>query len=596
MMHNMLENLSVRMPVVLSLCCLAAFPGWADEQPLFRVGFMTDTHVRRTKESCARVRGAFKVFKDLDCRAVIHCGDLADWHYEEGYRYYLEELESAFPPGMEDRPQFLYVLANHDALDPKRTDPKLRATRMMDLDVAFKDMVRRLKIDHWYFERREICGYPILVFPQTIAKSGGYGELEKEVAKACADHPGKPVFVCTHHAAKDTCYISGSWGDATLRKVLDKYPQVVLFTGHTHGSLRNELSIWQGGFTAVDVCCLQEWHGISAGMPLRGKQSYGVVVAEVYPSRLVIRRFDVRDGSEMFPDRRWIVPLPFDPKTAPFRIEERLRTSRPGVFAADAKVACVPDATPFGKMKISFPAVKNEEDVGLYRVEIARRDGGDGWEKSAVCEIFSEFYKRPQDRTGVLEGEVSCGFFDAGETDYRFTVTPVGFFGTVGREISTVFRVPAKKPSTVLWRCDNPMDELEFRYGWPRNADEMRKAKSVPKKDGWYVVEGRSWLSLKPGVWDLPKGTRVRLVAEMSLDQAPILEGWNLYLKVNDGTERGLRGGWMSTPSGRTESFRYVVETELAEPGLDYAITFARGNGGRVRFRNVRLERIDRDR
>ena len=127
-----------------SAAALAAFPGWADEKPLFRMGFMTDTHVGWTKKSCERVKGAFKVFRDQGCNAVIHCGDLADWHYEEGYRFYLEELEGAFPPGMKDRPQFLYVLANHDALDPNRKDPKLRATRMMDLDVAFKDMCARL--------------------------------------------------------------------------------------------------------------------------------------------------------------------------------------------------------------------------------------------------------------------------------------------------------------------------------------------------------------------------------------------------------------------------------------------------------------------
>ena len=576
-----------------STAALAAFPGWADEKPLFKMGFMTDTHVGMTKKSCERVKGAFKVFKDQGCCAVVNCGDLADWHYEAGYKFYLEELEDAFPPEMKDRPQFLYVLANHDALDPKRKDPKLRASRMMDLDVAFKDMCARLKIDHWYFEQREICGYPVLVFPQTIAKIGGYGELEKKIAKACADYPGKPVFVCTHMAAKDTCYNSGSWGDAALRKVLNKYPQVVLFSGHTHGSLRNELALWQGEFTAVDVCCLQEWHGISVGTPLAGKQAYGVVVTEVYPSRLVVRRFDVRDGSEIFPDRRWIVPLPFDPKSAPLRVEERLRTAHPGVFAADAKVTCTPDATPFTKVKVAFPAVQNEEDVGLYRIEIARKAKDGGWEKFAICEIFSEFYQRPQDRKGVLEREISCGFFDAGETEYRFSVAPIGFYGTVGQEIATVYRVPAKRPPKVLWRCDNPMDELDFRCGWAKNEEEMRKAKLVPKKDGWYVVDTLSWLSLKPGLWDLPKGTKLRLVAEMSLDQPPIVEGWNFYLKVNDRTERGLRGGWTSTPSGKTEIFRYVVETELTVPGLDYQITFGRGNGGRVRFSSVRLEEMN---
>ena len=39
--------------------------------------------------------------------------------------------------------------------------------------------------------------------------------------------------------------------------------------------------------------------------------------------------------------------------------------------------------------------------------------------------------------------------------------------------------------------------------------------------------------------------------------------------------------------------FLYVVETELTVPGLDYQISFGRGNGGRVKFNSVRLEEMN---
>ena len=577
-----------------SAAALASMPGWAaDEKPLFKVGFMTDTHVGTTKKSCERVKAAFATFKAQGCEAIVHCGDLADWHYEEGYRYYLEELEAAFPPGMADRPQFLYVLANHDVLDPKRKDPKLRASRSMDHDVAFKDMCERLKIDHWYFEQRDLHGYPLLVFPQTIAHVGGYGEMEKKIAKACADYPGKPVFVCTHQPPIDTCYNSGAWGDAQLRRVMNKFPQVVQFNGHTHGSLRNEMSVWQGEFTAVDVCCLQVWHGVCVGTPLASKQAYGVVVMEVYPSRLVLRRYDVRDGSELFPGRPWVVPLPYDRATAPLTVERRAKTARPGRFAAGAKLECAPDATPFTSVKLSFPAVENEEDVERYRIEIARRGADGAWEKFSCCDIFSEFYVRPQDRKGAHERTISSAFFDAVGAEYRFTVTPMGFFGTLGKPLEKVWKTPAKKAVKVLWSCDNPMEELDFRYGWPRNDAEMRSAKKVPLQDGWYVPPTQAWLMLKPGVWNIEKGTNIRLIAEMSFDQPEFLEAWNLYLRVNDGTSRSIPGGWTSTPEGKTAIFRYVVEAKMPTPGLDYGISFARGHGGKVRFRSVRIEQVD---
>lgn len=576
-----------------SAAALAAAPGWpADEKPLFKVGFMTDTHVGTTKKSCALVKAAFSVFKAQGCEAIVHCGDLADWHYEEGYKYYLEELEEAYPPDMANRPQFLYVLANHDVLDPKRKDPKLRATRGMDHDTAFKDMCKRLKIDHWYFEQRDLHGYPILVFPQSMSHVGGYAEVEKKIAKACADYPGKPVFVCTHQPSADTCYNSGSWGDYNLRKVMDKFPQVVQFNGHTHGSLRNEMSVWQGEFTAVDVCCLQVWHGISVGTPLKSKPAYGVVVMEVFPSRLALRRYDVRDGSEIFPDRPWVVPLPYDRATAPLTVERRAKTARPGRFPAGAKLECVPDATPFTCVKLAFPAVENEEDVETYRIEVARRDGGE-WEKFACCDIFSGFYLRPQDRKPAHERTISSAFLDNAGAEYRFTVTPMGFFGTPGASLETVWKATEKKAVKVLWSCDNPMEELEFLYGWPQNDEQMRSSKKVPLRDGWYVPPTKAWLMPKPGIWNIEKGANIRFIAEMSLDQPEFLETWNLYLQVNDGTSRSIPGGWTSTPGGKVGTFRYVVEAKMPTPGLDYGICFTRGHGGKVRFKSIRIERVD---
>ena len=51
-----------------SAAALAAMPGWsADEKPLFKVGFMTDTHVGTTRKSCERVKGAQNGLTNDEC-------------------------------------------------------------------------------------------------------------------------------------------------------------------------------------------------------------------------------------------------------------------------------------------------------------------------------------------------------------------------------------------------------------------------------------------------------------------------------------------------------------------------------------------------
>ena len=42
-------------------------------------------------------------------------------------------------------------------------------------------------------------------------------------------------------------------GDKDLYDILKNYPEVISITGHSHYSLRNKKSIWQGEFTALNI-------------------------------------------------------------------------------------------------------------------------------------------------------------------------------------------------------------------------------------------------------------------------------------------------------------------------------------------------------
>ena len=50
------------------------------EAPLLKIGVMTDTHVGTTKESCARARLAYEMFRDMGVDLIANVGDVADHH------------------------------------------------------------------------------------------------------------------------------------------------------------------------------------------------------------------------------------------------------------------------------------------------------------------------------------------------------------------------------------------------------------------------------------------------------------------------------------------------------------------------------------
>ena len=57
----------------------------ADEKPLWKAGIVTDTHVKRTRESCALVQAACDLFARHNIDVFANCGDIADYYYEEAH-------------------------------------------------------------------------------------------------------------------------------------------------------------------------------------------------------------------------------------------------------------------------------------------------------------------------------------------------------------------------------------------------------------------------------------------------------------------------------------------------------------------------------
>ena len=283
----------------LAATSLAGCRTWCDEEKEFSIGFMTDTHVGETRKSCARVEGAYKVFKREGCEVIVNAGDIADWFYPKGYRHYRDIANETFPDKA-TAPKEIFVYANHDTLHY----PKKPGETKWD---AFPHVKRLLEIPNDPWDAITHKGYTFLVVPQSLDLK----RYEKTIADACAANPGRRVFLCDHLPGSGTTPLSSVWGDSRRRRILNKYPQIVALTGHIHGSIRDPRQVWHGEYTCVNGGCLQVWQGDYFGISPASKHEYGVFVIDVYPSKLAFRRYDVRTGR------------PFDPE--PMENVERVR-------------------------------------------------------------------------------------------------------------------------------------------------------------------------------------------------------------------------------------------------------------------------------
>ncbi len=126
--------------------------------------------------------------------------------------------------------------------------------------------------------------------------------LRQRLDAAVTASPGKPIFLFLHQPLMDTVAGSlqaqGWYGveqDSELKAILTNYPQVILFSGHTHWQLSSPHTIHQSVdgaimFNASSVAYL--W--TDEDEYLEGSQGYYV---DIYPSHIVVRGRDFASAS-----------------------------------------------------------------------------------------------------------------------------------------------------------------------------------------------------------------------------------------------------------------------------------------------------------
>jgi 3',5'-cyclic AMP phosphodiesterase CpdA len=247
-----------------------------------------------------------------------------------------------------------------------------------------------------------IKGYPFI----TISESGS-GEndfntaavsfLSDNLAKAAKDCPGKPVFVFIHVPMCNTTYGSvqssgalpdGGWCTDKFLRVLEQYPQAVVFSGHTHYPIGDPRSIWQGGFTTINTGSttyaeVEGEIGLTGGTlpPDYGNITEGLIVSVEENGDVKLERWDTYRNEEIKP--HWLLRAPHDGTR--FAYKNRTGGAAPA-FAADT-APTVTNITP-SACHVTFPQASDDEVVHHYRVEILNSAG----QPVKTHVIFSGFY------------------------------------------------------------------------------------------------------------------------------------------------------------------------------------------------------------
>lgn len=431
-------------------CCGRAFAAPAGMlsggRARLALGVISDIHVDVGRGDFRKFGDAAQFVKTLrwfDAQGVdgvVVAGDMADNGMVNQLECVGEAWFSVFPGGKSARDgrrvEQLFVYGNHD-VEGQNYDqfgvryfhkPSFEAAQICrDRAKAWKDVFKEDYAPIWL---KTVKGY------QFVGAHWDNWNGIPGVEKWFKENEGlinrsKPFFFVQHPHPGGTVYGGEAWcpdkGFAT--RALSAFPNAVAFSGHSHASLTDERSVWQGAFTSIGTSSLRYGGAVD-----QYEQRQGMLV-KVYDDRIVVVRRDFLHDKSLGDD--WVVPLSSGTKEAkPFSFKVRKAESVPPEFAANARLSVKREKNGW---LVEIPPAEAAK-TRAFRYEIATGIAGKNG-KPAVFRTWDAKYNMPREMSGattkyLVKDDAFPKAEDGNLPDPKFVVTPLDSFDNRGRPLT----------------------------------------------------------------------------------------------------------------------------------------------------------------
>ena len=477
----------------------AAAPTATSGRPRLAFGVVSDVHIRLANVATGAfakgcdpqtLRHAFEYFRDQGVDAVVIPGDMADRGLVGELKAVADAWYATFP---NDRApdgrhvEKLFVFGNHDwnglRRGKKTIKNDLETLKANAICVDPRKTWRELFHEDWAeVYSKTVNGYLFNCAHWCHQDCRGKDEnFNLALGDWYAAHdpkvdPKLPFFHVQHPHPKDTCYGDMVWGqdNGVSRKALANHPNAVSFSGHSHTSITDDTSIWQGAFTSVGCGSLRYTgltpyaflpDGFENGWTPKSDQSAAInglktmaalgthgcrqgLVVRVYDDRMVFSRREFMTDQPLGPD--WVMPLPAG-RPRPFDFASRRAAETPPAFAPGAALR-LSTGTAKNRKKQQVPAVfvdippAHSSPTRAYHYEVTvAAEGGESKLKRALAQGFN-FARTDKQASVDLRFSLAREVLPKGDR-LTFTVTPVSSLGTRGRSLSASTELPKENAS-----------------------------------------------------------------------------------------------------------------------------------------------------
>ena len=314
-----------------------------------------------------------------------------------------ENFLRAYLAAADPKTKLFYCLGNHDGF--KGTNAQLYIDSFSGKNKQYYNRFYGDDLDKEALVKGnrhvKINGYNFLALEGSAegkVDANGYAWLESKIKSIIAEDPKQTIFLFHHYPPTGLAFAT-SGQNSGIRKILEKYPQVIIFAGHIHAQIDFDNTIMQSdkGYIAVNCGSVKNINetrlvttsgdkAINVANSDMAEQSQGMVVEVDKSGNVRISRYNFVLGKKIASS--FVIPAvkKDGTRSLDYTKDRKKNISDPVFLSGDVSAKKSGDT-----IKLTFPAAASPTQK-IYRYEITVTNTETN-EKSDVKYVSSLFYK-----------------------------------------------------------------------------------------------------------------------------------------------------------------------------------------------------------
>ena len=226
-----------------------------------------------------------------------------------------------------------------------------------------------------------------------------------ENARKNKNKEGDPIFVVTHMHPKKTCYGGEDiWGHDDIYDILKDYPEVISISGHSHYSLRNIKSIWQGQFTAINTQSLSyvdldPIYVNTKNVRIESAENDSMgLIAHLNQNNIIFDRIEFY--TEEIMEERWKIDFPINTSNFIYTFDKRNKKIKPIFKDTNGIKVETKEENNSIKNYIVFNAAFHQDYIYIYKIVFINQN------VNREYLYYSDYYKNKKLRKEILKFEL----------------------------------------------------------------------------------------------------------------------------------------------------------------------------------------------